>query len=206
MRLVNSAAAGSLQRPWGRGLRSRVAEATLPLAVIVIAMGTCRSAQADEVDRRWLFEVLGTGLGDVSNRHVQAGGATVGLGYWVLPRTAVMVDAGGYGFSEGRVDGVATGVTVGLRQHLLGLGQFGLDLDVSGGILGANRELPYNGTHFNETIEVGPRVTYKLNDDGLYLVGGVRYFHLSNADRTGLAGRNPSVNAIKGVLGVEWRF
>ena len=155
---------------------------------------------------RWTFETLGTFIGSVDNRHVQMGGGTVGLGYCVLPRTAILIDGSGYGFSEGRIDGGAVGVTVGLRQHLLELKPFGLEFDVSGGIIGANRQLPYYGTHFNETIEVGPAVTVKLNDAGLSLLVGVRYFHLSNADRTGQPGRNPSINGIQGVFGLVWRF
>ncbi len=176
----------------------------LVIGGLVLALSAA-GVRADDGGRPWTFETLATSLGDVTNRHVVMGGATVGVGYRVFGPVSVLLDASGYGFSEGRVDGVATGVTVGLRQHLFDLGRFGFDADVSGGILGANRELPYNGTHFNETIEFGPAVTYRLNDE-LYVVGGVRYFHLSNADRQDEPGRNPSVNAIQGVVGLEWRF
>ena len=186
-------------------LRRTSEPAWVLLGAVLICMMPALARAADDCDPRWTFEVLGTGLGDVTNRHVQMGGATVGFGYRFADDFAVTVDASGYGFSEGRVDGAATGITVGLRQHLFDWGRFGLDADVSGGILGANRELPYNGTHFNETIEVGPAVTYRLNAE-LYLVGAVRYFHLSNADRQNEPGRNPSVNAIQGVVGLEWRF
>ena len=174
------------------------------MGVVLLGMGAA-VARADEGEQRWTLEVLGTVIGDVSNRHVVMGGTTVGVGYRVLGGVSVLVDASGYGFSEGRVDGVATGVTVGLRQHLVDVGRFGFDVDVSGGIIGANRELPYNGTHFNETIEVGPAATYRLRDD-LSLIVGARYFHLSNADRENEPGRNPSVNAAQGVLGLVWRF
>ncbi len=176
----------------------------VPWALLVVIFLGATAARADDAPR-WTVEALGTTLGDVTNRHVVMGGATVGVGYRVFGRTSLLIDGGGYGFSEGRIDGVAAGVTVGLRQHLLDFGRFGLDADVSGGILGADRELPYNGTHFNETIEFGPAVTYRLSD-GFYLLAGVRYFHLSNADRQNAVGRNPSVNAVQGVLGVEWRF
>ena len=175
------------------------------LVVAVLAAVPTVARAADDCDPRWTVESLATTLGDVTNRHVVMGGATIGLGYRVIDDTSVLVDVSGYGFSEGRTDGVAAGITVGLRQHLADVGRFGFDVDVSGGILGANRELPYNGTHFNETIEVGPAVTYPFRP-GLFLVGGVRYFHLSNADREDAPGRNPSVNAIQGVVGLEWRF
>jgi hypothetical protein len=182
----------------------------LTLALFLPAVARAGDATTDPaagLDGRWSFEVLGTGIGDVSNRHVQMGGATVGIGYRVFGDFTVLLDGSAYGFSEGRVDGVATGVTLGLRQHLLDWRRFSLDADVSGGIIGANRELPYNGTHFNETIEVGPAVEYRLSDDGaVSLLAGVRYFHLSNADRENMPGRNPSVNGVQGVVGLVWRF
>jgi hypothetical protein len=176
----------------------------MAMALVVVASAP-RARAADVTDPRWVFEVLGTGLGDVTNRHVQMGGATVGLGYRFYDNFSLLADVSGYGFSEGRIDGVATGITVGLRQHILDYGPWGLDADVSGGVFGANREIPYNGTHFNVTLEVGPAITYRLNPE-LYLVGGVRYFHLSNAGRENAVGRNPSVNAVQGVIGLEWRF
>ncbi len=98
-----------------------------------------RPPAADDAAPRWTVELLGTTLGDVTNRHVVMGGGTVGVGYRILGGTSILVDAGGYGFSEGRVDGGAVGITVGLRQHLFDWGRFGLDADVSGGILGADR-------------------------------------------------------------------
>ncbi len=156
-------------------------------------------------DHRWTFEVLGTFLGDVTNRHVVMGGATTGIGYYVLDNLAVMLDVSGYGFNEGHESGEAAGVTLGLRHHLLNLGKSALFMDVSGGIIGATQEIPHRGTHFNDTFEVGPGIAYPLQDH-LYLLGGVRYFHLSNANRTGEPGRNPSVNAIQGVFGLMWRF
>jgi hypothetical protein len=46
--------------------------------------------------------------------------------------------------------------------------------------------------------------TYQLRDN-LYLFGGARYFHLSNAALEGPE-RNPSINGIEGYFGVMLRL
>jgi Outer membrane protein beta-barrel domain len=153
---------------------------------------------------RWTVEVLGTAIGDLSNRHLVMGGATVGAGYYILDNLALQTDFTGYGFNEGHISGEAIGWTLGLRHHLLNIGKGTLFVDVSGGLIEASAQTPYGGTHFNDTFEVGPGVAFPLHDN-TYLLGGVRYFHLSNANREG-DNRNPSVNGIQGVFGVMFRF
>ena len=154
--------------------------------------------------KRWTSEVLGTAIGDVSNRHVVIGGATYGIGYYVLDNLAILTDVSGYGFNQGHDSGAAVNWTLGLRHHLLEIGKSSLFFDVSGGLLTASSAVPHHGTHFNETFEVGPGVAIPIQSD-VYFIGGVRYFHLSNANREG-DDHNPSVNAIQGVAGVMWRF
>ena len=153
---------------------------------------------------RCTFELLGTGIGDVSNRHVAFGGATVGVGYYFWDTIAVTLDVSGYGFSEGHTDGAATGVTLGLRHHLFSVGQSSVFVDCSGGEIEASNNLPRGGTHLNNTIEVGLGIAHPLSQD-IYLLTGVRFFHLSNADSEG-PNRNPAMNGIQGVLGVMWKF
>jgi hypothetical protein len=157
---------------------------------------------ADE--HKWSVEFLGTTLGDVTNRHLVMGGATVGAGYYIFDNLAIQTDLTGYGFNEGRVSGEALGWTLGLRHHLLKIGSGTLFMDVSGGLIEASHVMPYGGTHFNDTFEVGPGVAFPLHGN-TYLLGGVRYFHLSNGNRSG-PDRNPSVNAIQGVFGIMFRF
>jgi hypothetical protein len=187
------------------------------LIMIVSPPGTARAADTFALtsstpnyllsfadDHKWTVEFLGTTLGDVSNRHVVMGGATAGVGYYFFNNLAIQMDFTGYGFNEGRVSGEAIGWTLGLRHHLLKLGSASIFVDVSGGLIEASHEIPYGGTHFNDTFEVGPGIALPLKDN-MYFLGGVRYFHLSNGNRSG-PDRNPSVNAIQGVVGVMFRF
>ncbi len=155
-------------------------------------------------DRRWDVEVLGTGLADVTHRHVAMGGVTVGVGYYVLQNLAIQLDVSGYGFNEGHVNGPAAGVTIGLRHHVLSVGKSSIFFDISFGEIWADHDLPVHGTHRNNTFEFGVGVSYPIGDN-VYLIGGPRFFHLSNANDGG-SDRNPSINAVQGVLGVMWKF
>jgi hypothetical protein len=155
-------------------------------------------------DKRWDVEVLGTGLADVTNRHVGMGGMTVGAGYYVLKNLAIQMDFSAYGFGEGHTQGAAGGVTIGLRHHIVNIGKALIFADVSFGEIWASNNLPVHGTHRNNTFEFGIGVAYPIGQD-VYLIGGPRFFHLSNANDAG-SDRNPSINAVQGVIGVLWKF
>ena len=184
------------------------------LCIFSLCIGLCMvaRARADNPifgvsfadDRKWDVEVLSTVLGDVTNRHVVMGGATTGIGYYVFNNLAITCDLSAYGFNEGHDGGDAAGVTLGLRHHIFNVGRTSVFLDVSGGVILSDPEVPYRGTHFNDTFEFGPGVAYPFNHT-LYAIGGARFFHLSNANRDG-DDRNPSVNAIQCVAGLMWRF
>lgn len=154
--------------------------------------------------RRWNTELFATGLGDVTNRHVVMGGMTFGVGYYVLDNLAINLEATQYGFSEGRTDGAATALTLGLRNHLARFGNTSLFFDVAAGGIYATNDIPYRGTHLNITFDCGPGLAFPLRDD-LSLIVGARFFHLSNHNSEGDA-RNPSVNALQGLVGVMYRF
>ncbi len=148
--------------------------------------------------------MLGTALGDVSNRHVVLGGMTVGAGYYVFDNFAFNLDVTGYGFNEGHSSGAAAGVTLGIRHHIFTYKTTTMFVDLSGGEIEASNNVPYRGTHLNDTLQVGIGVMRPVSPS-VSLMAGVRYFHLSNARSEG-PDRNPSVNAIQGVLGLVWRL
>ena len=162
------------------------------------------ASSAFGIDKRWSFEWLGSGLGDVTNRHVQMGGMTAGFGYYFFNNVAIQMDLTGYGFSEGRSSGAAVGFTLGIRHHLFDIDNNSFFIDVAGGELEASNNVPYGGTHLNNTIQFGFGVAHPIAEN-LYLVVGARYYHISNAEAEG-QDRNPSVNAIQGIIGLMWRF
>jgi hypothetical protein len=185
-------------------LVSAVARADDPDGIKLASFDTPKYAVTFPDDKRWDVEVLGTGLADVTNRHVGIGGMTVGGGYYILKNLAIQVDVSAYGFSEGHTNGPAIGATIGLRHHIVNIGKAVLFADVSFGEIWADHDLPLRGTHRNNTFEFGLGVAYPIGPD-VYLFGGPRFFHLSNANDAG-GDRNPSINAVQGVVGVLWKL
>ena len=91
-----------------------------------------------------------------------------------------------------------------MRHHLWRFDRATLFADVTFGPALATHRVPREGTYFNFTTRTGLGMTYQL-DDHLHLMGGVRYFHLSNAQIEGST-RNPSINGVEGFLGLMWAF
>jgi Lipid A 3-O-deacylase (PagL) len=155
-------------------------------------------------DPRWFFELLGTGAADVTDRHVGMGGVAVGVGYQIFTWLAIDFDTTVSGVAVQNSDGAAINATIGLRHTIAKIDKATIFIDIAGGVIEASSELPYGGTHLNNTIDFGPGVYFPLKDN-MSLMVGVRYFHVSNAQSEG-PDRNPSVNAIKGLVGLVWRF
>ena len=145
------------------------------------------------------YSTYAAGLDDTG---AELGAGNAGVGYFVWDNVSMSLEANAYATREGDRSGTAYGVSGVLRQHLLAFDKFTLFADVSFGPIEDTVRIPSGGTYFNFATRSGLGLTYHLHDH-LYLMGGVRYFHLSNARIDGPA-RNPSINGIEGVLGVMW--
>jgi hypothetical protein len=64
--------------------------------------------------------------------------------------------------------------------------------------------VPAGGTYFNFTLQSGVGATFQLTNN-LHLVGGVHFFHLSNAAIRGI-NHNPDLNALEGYAGLIYCF
>ena len=155
-------------------------------------------------EHRWNLQLFATALTDVSGRDVCMGGPTVGIGYYVLDNLAINAEFSGFFVDQDTGSAAAGAASLGLRHHILDLGRSSLFVDVAGGFFTADAEVPAGGTHSNTTFQVGLGIAYPLKKN-VYIVGGARYFHLSNADREG-DDENPSINAVQGFLGLMFRF
>jgi len=67
------------------------------------------------------------------------------------------------------------------RWHFVNTGAWTVYGDAGIGVLGATSEVPEGGTNFNFMPRAGVGFTRLLNDDGLRLQIGLRWFHVSNA-------------------------
>ncbi len=133
------------------------------------------------------------------------GRGTVGLGYYVFDNLAINAEVSGYFIGqEAETDAGAIGGVLMLRHHWFHLpkgsifGEFGM------GLFEASARVPAGGTRFNFTTEAGVGAMHELSDR-TFLLGGVRYIHLSNAKING-PDRNPAINGVEFWLGMMWRF
>lgn len=99
-------------------------------------------------------------------------------------------------------DAVGGGVAFLFRWHFLESGDWTLYLDAGCGILGSNERIPADGTSFNFTPRAGVGATYRL-DDRTRLMGGFRWFHISNAETSS---RNPGWDGLQLYAGLSWGF
>ena len=177
--------------------------APLAFAAAAVAADHPRAFEAGT----WTLQSYATyagGLGQYANiSAVHAGGS-----YYVFNNLSLGLELSG-GFAHqsdfDAKDAWLYGVSAILRHHVLELDRrTTIFIDASCGPFEASHRIPAGGTHFNFITRVGLGATYQLKDN-LYLIGGARYFHLSNARIEG-SDRNPSINGVEGVLGLMWRL
>jgi hypothetical protein len=137
-----------------------------------------------------------------SDDHVY-GGNVAGY-YYFGDEVAVGAELEGYFVDQARDDTALGGASVVIRWHFLAAERFSLFADGAFGVSYAEASVPEGGTHYNYTPKGGGGATFELRDD-LHLIGGVRFFHLSNANLHGRE-RNPSQDGTQFFVGLLWTF
>jgi long-subunit fatty acid transport protein len=129
----------------------------------------------------------------------------VGVGYYVFDNHCLTLMANGFHVNQAFGRGAEAGsVTVMGRWHVFNPGRFTFYLDGGGGYSWANEAVPIGGTTYNFNARVGPGLGYRI-DDNVYLMGGARYFHLSNAQQHGRE-KNPSYDGVEFYVGMLFAF
>lgn len=139
--------------------------------------------------------------GERKGKDVYLANVTASVGHYVLDNAAFEVQLVGYGAHD-EDDSVGAGLNALGRYHFINLGRFSLYGDILGGALCTSDDFPTGGTGLNFTYAGGPGLSIHLKD-GLYLDGGVRFQHLSNAFIEG-RDRNPIFNSFGGYIGLMW--
>ncbi|HSZ57949.1 MAG TPA: acyloxyacyl hydrolase [Tepidisphaeraceae bacterium] len=181
-------------------------------SVITVTMGAILgiAALADGQDASnfaqgsWSLSTYGSYTQSFTGERVRLAGGTVGLGYYVWENVSLNAEFSGFHVDQSGEDATLSDLGILLRQHLFHRGRFSFFVDVGGGLTYATHPTPPGGTYFNFTEETGLGATWQLGGN-LHLIGGVRYFHLSNARIEGPE-RNPSINATQGYVGLMWSF
>ena len=137
-----------------------------------------------------------------SNDHFY--GANVAGYYYVADEVSVGAELEGYFVDQDRNDTELGGLSAVVRWHFLATDRFTLFVDGAFGVSYAGDTVPEGGTHYNYTPKGGAGATLKLRDNA-YLLGGARFFHLSNANLHGRE-RNPSQDGTQFFVGLLWTF
>ena len=136
--------------------------------------------------------------------HEKLATGSVGVGYYLADNFSASLSVPVSHVRQLTHDATMVGLDLSLRYHFLQNDRFTLFTDLTGGLAQANRIVPPGGTYFNFTADLGLGATWRLSDQ-FYLVGGLHYFHLSNAAIHGI-NHNPDLNAAQPYLGVMFRF
>ena len=120
--------------------------------------------------------------------------------YYFADDVSIGAEFAGYFGDQPNDDTGLGGAGLLLRWHFLQAETFTLFLDGGFGVSLAEAAFPEGGTHFNYTPKGGIGATIRLRDD-LHLIGGTRFFHLSNANLHG-RDQNPSYDGVQYYLGL----
>jgi len=178
------------------------------LLTMILSIATCATAENPAPfafpKGTLSFQTYGTyegGLGACSN----AASAATGVGYYVFDNLSLGLEASGYRVTQSSAHNAwMYGLSGALRHHVIQFDRSTLFIDASFGPAEATRRVPDAGTYFNFVTRTGLGATFQLREH-LHLLGGVRYFHLSNARIEG-SQRNPGINGVEGFLGLMWTF
>jgi hypothetical protein len=131
--------------------------------------------------------------------------ASIGVGYYVFDNHSVTLFAQGFHVNQAFGESTDAGAVFVLgRSILYTADRFAFYIDGGGGYSWANAAVPIGGTTYNFNARAGLGMGYRLTDD-TYLMGGARYFHLSNAQAHG-QDKNPSYDGVEYYLGVMFAF
>lgn len=111
-------------------------------------------------------------------------GVTLGYGYFVQDRVALLAAATPYrSYSQGDGDIYAAEIQVGVRYHFwefeVGSVPVGLYAEALGGLMQSVRSVPEDGAHVNFTQDTGAGIEVQVADNVSW-ISGYRYRHLSH--------------------------
>jgi hypothetical protein len=152
----------------------------------------------------WTLEATGSYIDPIRFSDAEFGVGTIAAGYYFADAVAITAELNGYGVHQFGEDSAGGGFGMGFRWHFARVDRLTLFADAVGGVNQFTVRTPPFGTHFNYTGKLGGGVTVRLADD-FHLVGGARYFHLSNGNLHG-RDENPSYDGVQFYGGLMWAF
>jgi hypothetical protein len=130
---------------------------------------------------------------------------SVGVGYYLFDNHSVTLFAQGFHVNQPFGESAEAGAVFVLgRSILYSVDKVSFYIDGGGGYSWANAAVPVGGTTYNFNARAGLGLAWRFADD-TYLLGGARYFHLSNAQTHGKE-KNPSYDGVEYYVGLMFAF
>ena len=126
-----------------------------------------------------------------------------GLDYFVTDNLSLGLELAGAAFVQDE-DAAAVMLGARLRHHVLAWDDASLFLGVGIGPAYAGEPTPAGGTRFNFLSHAGVGTAVRLRD-GLFFTAEVDFWHLSNGNLVADSD-NPTVNGLRGGVGLAWRL
>lgn len=186
------------------GFTSRVGAGAILMAICVLPPAVARAAETAFPEDTWTLELTGSFVDEIRYSQADMGMATIGVNYYPWDNFAIGAAASGYFTDQPSHDGYGVGLELTVRWHLLTFDRWTVFVDGAVGRTYYDPELPDGGTHWNWSLRAGAGLTYDLNDS-MSLIGGGRYFHVSNADQFG-RDHNPGFDGLQFYVGVMMRL
>jgi len=185
---------------------TRPAAALTLSAVVLAAPPALADDPGDPFDKgSWVASVYGGYSGEfTADREEAYAWATFGVGYYLADNFALNGELSVYRWDqEPGDDPVAGGFNLVPRWHFLRDDAWAAHLEAVFGVSLADDDVPEAGSDpFNFVLGLGVGGTWRVAD-GVMLLAGVRYTHVSNA---GLGDTNPGYDGIGGYLGLMFPF
>lgn len=152
----------------------------------------------------WDCEVSGAHMAPVRSTRDYFDSGSTALGYFIADSFSVNAAVVGYSVDQPDHGAFAAGFDLYARFYFLTLDRFTFYIDAGAGAFIGDKAVPERGTHFNFTPRGGLGMGYRLTEN-LYLLAGIRYWHLSNA---GIRGddHNPSFDGLQYYGSVMFTF
>jgi opacity protein-like surface antigen len=148
----------------------------------------------------WTLELSGSYADPIRFSEDRMALGTVGVNYYFWDNVSLGFHLSGYGVDQPDDEGYGAGFEGWLRLHLFTFDRFTIFADGGGGRTYFYPEEPAGGSKWNWTAKIGGGISFEI-DENVYVMGGARYFHVSNGNQWGRH-NNPSYDAVQYFVGL----
>jgi hypothetical protein len=169
----------------------------LDVASAPLTTTTSSSSPAPATFRKgtWDLELSGAHMSPIRSTRDYFDAGSAAIGYFCSDNFSLNAALVGYSINQPDNVGVAGGFDLYARLYFLTLARFTFYGDAGAGVFIGDKEVPERGTHFDFTPRTGVGVAFPIFEN-VYLLGGARFFHLSNAGIHG-PNRNPGFDSLQ---------